>query len=224
VVSDQAGFPRCTAVFRPVGFRRGTVPVMAGGDEPQGRDVDDWFDEPQPPRGRRARPRGDDASAVGENEDDWLGGGTARVLRRPSAGALADLSPRGRAIAIAVAIVVLLLVGLAVGGVFSGSKPHPAASLTLTHPAGTTTAPTTTKSSSVAAPAATLKPGDSGAQVKVLQRALASLGYAPGTIDGAYGPATQSAVVKFQRASNLTADGIVGPKTLAALRTALTSQ
>jgi Putative peptidoglycan-binding domain-containing protein len=67
------------------------------------------------------------------------------------------------------------------------------------------------------APTTTLKPGDSGSQVKVLQRELVALGFAVGAIDGLYGQATTKAVADFQRAHHLTADGIVGPSTLVAL-------
>jgi len=73
----------------------------------------------------------------------------------------------------------------------------------------------------VRAPATTLKPGDSGVQVKVLQRALASLGYPPGSIDGQYGSATQRAVARLQHASSLTADGVLGPETLLTLTRSL---
>jgi peptidoglycan hydrolase-like protein with peptidoglycan-binding domain len=73
----------------------------------------------------------------------------------------------------------------------------------------------------VAAPSSTLKPGDQGASVKLLQRALARLGYSPGTIDGQYGPSTTQAVSRFQRAKGLTEDGILGPNTLQALTNAL---
>ena len=66
-----------------------------------------------------------------------------------------------------------------------------------------------------------MKPGDTGAQVKVLQRALTSLGFSTGTIDGSYGPATEAATTSFQRSVGLKADGIVGPATLRALKTAL---
>ena len=71
------------------------------------------------------------------------------------------------------------------------------------------------------APTVPLKPGDSGDQVKVLQKALASLGYDVGTIDGVYGTSTTNAVIAFQKAAGLTADGVVGPATRAALKTAL---
>ena len=66
-------------------------------------------------------------------------------------------------------------------------------------------------------PTTTLKPGATGAQVKLLQHALATLGYRPGKIDGRYGPATQRAVIRFQQAEGLKADGIFGAKTKLAL-------
>jgi uncharacterized membrane protein len=200
---------------------------MAGHDEQRGGDVDDWFDEPQSPRARRARPnesgsRVDLASTPVTGADDWLGAGNARPPRRSRADVLAELSDRGRIIAVlAVVLVVVLLVGLAVAGVFStSSKPQPGATSS-TAPAGTTTTPTVKSPSTVAAPAAALKPGASGAAVKTLQRALASLGYSAGSADGSYGPSTQNAVARFQHAAGLTADGILGPQTLRALRTAL---
>jgi peptidoglycan hydrolase-like protein with peptidoglycan-binding domain len=73
------------------------------------------------------------------------------------------------------------------------------------------------------APSTTLKPADTGAQVQTLQRELNGLGYTVGTIDGTYGPATSSAVKAFQQANGLTPDGVVGSKTLAALRAKATS-
>jgi peptidoglycan hydrolase-like protein with peptidoglycan-binding domain len=128
------------------------------------------------------------------------------------------------AIAAVVALVVLLVIGLAVAGVFGSSTPRRAATTVLTTHARTTTAATTAPpppSSVTAAPSGPLKLGDSGAQVKVLQRALASLGYSPGAIDGNYGPSTQQAVARFQAAAKLTPDGILGPQTLQALKNAL---
>jgi peptidoglycan hydrolase-like protein with peptidoglycan-binding domain len=118
----------------------------------------------------------------------------------------------------------LLLGILAAAGVFSsGGKPAGLAPTT-TPTAGTpatTTTPTTTPKPSVTVPSAGLKPGAKGAAVKQLQRALKSAGYSPGTIDGSYGPSTESAVKQFQQAHKLVADGIAGTKTLSALRSAL---
>jgi hypothetical protein len=179
---------------------------MSGANVPQPPDPDDWFAEPG---GRRA---------AQNRVDEWLAEGAA-VRRRPrptlpvSAGSL---------IATAIVVVVLVVVGLAVGGVFSSSSKHPATTPP-TSPT-TTTTPTTTAppASQPVGPTATLKPGDKGAQVKRLQRALAQLGYySAKSVDGDYGPATENAVKLFQQAAKLTADGIVGPKTLRALRTAL---
>jgi len=54
-----------------------------------------------------------------------------------------------------------------------------------------------------------------------VQTALSRLGYAPGPIDGAWGGKTRAAVVAFQRARGLSPDGVVGPKTIAALQAAV---
>ena len=59
--------------------------------------------------------------------------------------------------------------------------------------------------------------GDSGQAVKNVQSKLQSIGYLHGSVDGIFGPQTESAVMSFQRAHNLAADGIVGPKTESAL-------
>ncbi len=121
-------------------------------------------------------------------------------------------------------MVTFLIAVLAAAGVFSSGPvtsvpPVTSTPTIVTTPTAQTT--TTTPAQPVAAPATSLKPGDTGAQVKVLQRALARLGFSAGKIDGQYGAATEAAVKRFQAAAGLTADGIVGPKTLAALTTAL---
>lgn len=54
----------------------------------------------------------------------------------------------------------------------------------------------------------TLRRGEGGQQVRALQKLLGGL-----TVDGEFGPATEQAVLDFQRANGLTEDGIVGPKT-----------
>lgn len=56
--------------------------------------------------------------------------------------------------------------------------------------------------------------------VRTLQRRLAGLGYAPGPIDGRYGPLTERAVRRFQATHGLIVDGIDGPVTRAALASA----
>lgn len=57
----------------------------------------------------------------------------------------------------------------------------------------------------------TIKQGSSGAYVRTLQNHLGI------KADGQFGPATKAAVVKLQKRKKLTADGIVGVKTWAAL-------
>lgn len=71
-------------------------------------------------------------------------------------------------------------------------------------------------------PSAVLYPGTGYAghgsgRVRVLQRHLAKAGFAPGPIDGRYGPRTERAVSRFQTAHGLGVDGIAGPQTLARL-------
>jgi peptidoglycan hydrolase-like protein with peptidoglycan-binding domain/TPR repeat protein len=63
--------------------------------------------------------------------------------------------------------------------------------------------------------------GSGSGPVRRLQRELAIAGYAPGPIDGRYGPLTERAVMRFQADRRLTVDGIAGPQTLGRLQTAL---
>ena len=56
----------------------------------------------------------------------------------------------------------------------------------------------------------TLREGDSGQYVYDLQERLYDLGYYNGRIDGRFGPNTTAALVTFQAANGLTADGIAG--------------
>ncbi len=67
----------------------------------------------------------------------------------------------------------------------------------------------------------TLRYGDTGKQVKELQNNLKKLGYFSGEATGEYGNVTKQAVIKFQKAYSLTADGIAGAKTLAKIKSAL---
>ncbi|MFH0732880.1 MAG: peptidoglycan-binding domain-containing protein [Candidatus Omnitrophota bacterium] len=52
---------------------------------------------------------------------------------------------------------------------------------------------------------------------KQIQRALKSAGFYQGPIDGKIGPKTKQAIIKFQKANGLKADGIVGKRTSVAL-------
>ncbi len=81
----------------------------------------------------------------------------------------------------------------------------------------------TPKPPSTPASTPTLKQGASGAAVKNLQTRLRAHGYNV-SVDGAFGPATASAVKQFQSSKGLTADGIVGPKTWQALNSAPTGK
>ncbi|MFC4149605.1 L,D-transpeptidase family protein [Micromonospora mangrovi] len=62
-----------------------------------------------------------------------------------------------------------------------------------------------------------LRQGSRGSAVTGLQRRLATLHYDVGSADGIFGPSTFHAVVAFQKVNGLTRDGIVGPRTWAAL-------
>ena len=61
------------------------------------------------------------------------------------------------------------------------------------------------------------KYGSTGSEVKQIQQKLKNWGYYNGAVDGVYGSKTVAAVKKFQQKNGLTADGIAGAKTLAAL-------
>ncbi len=52
---------------------------------------------------------------------------------------------------------------------------------------------------------------------KQVQRALKGAGFYQGPIDGKIGPKTKAAIIKFQKASGLKADGVVGKRTSAKL-------
>ena len=60
--------------------------------------------------------------------------------------------------------------------------------------------------------------GCQGSDVTTLQKNLRTLGYYSGTIDGDFGPMTDSAVRAYQRANGLYVDGVVGPITRASIQ------
>ncbi len=190
----------------------------------EGRDpgYDDWFDEPEPPtetQSGAARGAYEDAEevwVVPEEEDAGTDGRREFVVF----GRTVTLT---QAAIVAASLLALFFAILAAAGVFSGSKAAapPVTTPTVPPPATTSATTTTVTTPTVQAPTQTLSPGDTGSQVKDLQRALASLGYLAGKPDGDYGPATQAAVEKFQAAKGLAEDGVVGPQTLTALQQAV---
>jgi peptidoglycan hydrolase-like protein with peptidoglycan-binding domain len=62
-----------------------------------------------------------------------------------------------------------------------------------------------------------LQHGDRGSEVSALQTRLTSLGCYSGEVTGTFGPQTEAGVKFCQQQFNLTADGIAGSKTMAAL-------
>ena len=64
---------------------------------------------------------------------------------------------------------------------------------------------------------AVLRQGSSGGEVKEVQRRFKQWGYYKGSVDGVFGSGTKQAVILFQKKNGLTADGVVGKATYAAL-------
>ena len=193
---------------------------MEAREEPRDPGYDDWFDEPEPLTETHSGVNGgvyEDAEEVWMlPEDDGVrsGGGHEIVV----AGRTLTLTQLA---IVAVSILALFFGILAAFGVFNGGRtPTPTVAPPAKKPPPQTT-PADVTPPATEAPAQTLNPGDTGAQVKILQRALAKLGFDPGTPDGSYGPATKIAVEKFQVAKGLAEDGVVGPATLNAIQKAL---
>lgn len=65
-----------------------------------------------------------------------------------------------------------------------------------------------------------LKIGTKGGAVHDLQRALAKFGYFSGALDGEFGERTRAAVLAFQADNHLVTDGVFGPASREALKTA----
>jgi len=60
--------------------------------------------------------------------------------------------------------------------------------------------------------------GSKGPEVMELQKGLAQLGYAVGTVDGKYGAKTEVAIRSFQKERGLKVDGLAGKQTIEELK------
>jgi Putative peptidoglycan binding domain len=190
--------------------------------EPPG--YDDWFDEPEPPtleQGRGGRQPYDSPSVT--EDDVWtLPEDESRSRRSQRRGNASMGGLTGTQIAIiAIAGLAILIAIIAAFGGFSSGAPATTPSVNTTQQTLPTTATTPTTPTVVAPTQTPLQEPDTGPQVKLLQKALISLGYLTGPADGVFGPATKTAVQSFQSHVGLTPDGVVGPQTLKALKQAL---
>ena len=88
---------------------------------------------------------------------------------------------------------------------------------------GTIIPNSTTTTTPINSSSSCLGKGDEGPEVEQLQKNLIKLGYSCGSwgADGDFGNDTKKAVIKFQKEHGLSADGLVGPLTQAAIKTAL---
>lgn len=81
-------------------------------------------------------------------------------------------------------------------------------------------APVVTTPSPIATPVtfkSNLQVGSKGSEVVALQKLLAKLKFFSGPTNGNFGQVTKAAVIKFQKANGISALGVVGPATRAAL-------
>lgn len=83
---------------------------------------------------------------------------------------------------------------------------------------------TATRAVSTYSSSSTLQMGSRGTAVTTLQKNLTSLGYDTKGADGIFGNNTKTAVLEFQKAYGLTADGIVGTATQNQINTALNNK
>jgi putative peptidoglycan binding protein len=124
-------------------------------------------------------------------------------------------------LAVAVSVIVVAVVLSADGNKQTGSPAQTSPGTTPPKTQPQPAAAPTARPAIVVSPATMLRAGDHGPAVRTLQRALRRLGFAVGSPDGVFGPKTEAAVIAFQRAHGLSADGLVGAKTARALNRAL---
>lgn len=74
--------------------------------------------------------------------------------------------------------------------------------------------PTATPTPAPTATSSALRVGSTGEKVRYVQQRLKELGYLDGSADGDFGAKTEAALKAFQKANGLTADGVVGDRTM----------
>ena len=109
-------------------------------------------------------------------------------------------------------VIVLVILAVALGFLLSKLFPTPTP---LPDVPGSVMAVTTDPSAPTPEPV--LRTGSRGDDVKTLQGRLHDLGYYADEIDGQFGAGTKAAVIDFQKANGLEADGMVGSETKAIL-------
>ena len=127
---------------------------------------DDWFPKPVGRSSRDLEP---------PTDDEWLVGDD--LLPRSTAFDAWSIVNRRGLIATGFALVFLIALLAALGVFSSGSSPSAGPTSAKTTSTPRTAAAAAPSVSSPVPPTTTLKPGDSGAQVKILQQELAKLGY-----------------------------------------------
>ena len=101
-----------------------------------------------------------------------------------------------------------------IASMMSGSSSSSASS---SSSSSSSSSKTTVSSSSTLNTSVTLQKNSKSNEVLKLQQKLAALGYYTGQQTGNFGSLTEEAVKAYQKAKGLTADGIAGKKTLAAI-------
>lgn len=119
----------------------------------------------------------------------------------------------------------LVVLALVLAACSSSGEPATSSTVTSTTVAATTTtvpivAVSTTVTTTTVARTTTSRPHATALTVAV-QLELAALGYFDDAVDGIYGPVTEQAVRRFQKAAGITVDGRYGPETASALAKAL---
>jgi hypothetical protein len=212
--------------------------MSAGPSDPSvgDRSADDWLGEQGGVDWNDTRYAGSSSSAseVGARPDAGR-----EDVPRPAPPTAADarrqaLVQRRRVIGV-VALLALALVGVGVGlTVFRDDEPSAQTTAPVVTAQPPPTPPPATPPATTAPTEAPLRVqlpedgrlalGDRGDEVETLQTALAALELDPGEVDGIFGEATREAVIAFQQANELTADGIVGADTVRALNAELAAQ